>query len=150
MNTTSHIAEELRRVLTHPRHGVVGLVDDLLTVCQKHHLQLDWQNNRCRVRFTGGAWEELTDLPIRKSIFRAILACIATLCNEKTPNAVSPYGGQYEWLTGENPPTVFRVLFANTASEQKLELTARTEEATAPAQMAAPLSPHQLRSSLGK
>lgn len=141
MNTASPIAEMLRGALMRPRNGIVGIVEDLLAMCQKHNLQIDWQNDRCRVRSSGGAWEELMDLPIRKSIFRAILARIAVLCNEKNPNAISPYGGQCDWRTGDNPPAVFRVLLTNTTAEQRLELAVAAENTAAPPQTVASNTP---------
>jgi len=104
------------------------LVDDLLAVCLEHGLQLDWQADRCRVRSFGGGWEESIDVPLRKSVFRAILARVATLCNERIPNSVSPYGGQGELSVGANRPAVFRVTFANTPTEQKLELMTEIED----------------------
>jgi hypothetical protein len=122
MTTAAETSEVLRRLLAHPTRGVVGLVDDLLAMCQAQHLELDWDCSRCRIRSTDGAWEELADLPMRKSVFRAILARIAVLCNERAANPVSPYGGQCDWLAGTNPPTNFRVRFTNTAAEQRLEL----------------------------
>jgi hypothetical protein len=124
MSTASQASEVLRRTLLHPSRGVVGLVDDLLTVCREQGLQLDWQGNRCRVRSVGGDGEEVMDVPLRKSVFRAILARVAVLCNERAPNSVSPYGGRGELSAGTNPPAVFRVTFANTPAEQKLELLA--------------------------
>ena len=123
MSTTSHISAVLRRVLANPTSGVAGLVDELLTVCREHSLQLDWQVNRCRVRSSGEEWEEVADVPIRKSIFRAILARIAVLCNEQTPNSVSPYGGQGAFSVGAAPSAVCKVAFTNTPDQQKLELT---------------------------
>jgi hypothetical protein len=122
MNTTSQHTNGIRSALEHPTRGVVGLVDDLLKVCREHGLQLDWQADRCRVRSIGSDSEELVDLPLRKSVFRAILARIAALCNERSPNSVSPYGGQGELSVGADPPAVFRVDFVNTAEEQKLDL----------------------------
>jgi hypothetical protein len=122
MSSVSHIADILGRIIMHPTGGVVSLVDELLLVCGEHGLQLDWQAEHCRVRSFGGGWEELTEIPLRKSVFRAILARIAVLCNERSPNSVSPYGGQGELSSETNPPTVFRVTFANTPEEQKLEL----------------------------
>lgn len=118
----------LRNAFEHPTRGVVGLVDDLLMACREHGLQLDWQADHCRVRSAGGDWEELLDVPLRKSVFRAILARIAALCNERRPNSVSPYGGQAELLmgAGTNPTAVLRITFANTSAEQKLELTTLT------------------------
>src|SRR5438552_15960180 len=101
-------------ILLHGAGGVVGLVNDLLAACREHGLQIDWEGDRCRVRSAGGDWEEVADVPVRKSAFRAILARVAALCNERTPNSVSPYGGQGELSTGTNPPGVFRVVFTNT------------------------------------
>jgi len=124
MNTTAQLSGILRSVLTQPTGGIVGLVDDLLVVCLEHGLQLEWQADRCRFRPFGGDWEELTDVTLRKSVFRAILARLATLCNERTPNSVSPYEGKGELSAGENPGGVFRVTFVNTPAAQKLELIA--------------------------
>ena len=129
MSTTSHISAVLRRVLANPTGGVPSLVDELLAVCREHNLQLDWQADRCRVRSSGGEWEEVVDVPIRKSVFRAILARIAVLCNERTPNSVSPYGGQGEFLVGTAPPTVYKVAFTNTADEQQINLRTEIEPA---------------------
>jgi hypothetical protein len=123
MSTPPPFSVVLRRTLLHPTRGVVGLVDDLLAVCREYDLQLDWQSDRCRVRSFGGEWEELIDVSLRKSVFRAILARVAALCNERSPNSTSPYGGQGEIMVGVNPATVFRATLTNTASEQRLELT---------------------------
>jgi hypothetical protein len=130
MSTTSELAQTLRGVLTQPTGGIVGLVDDLLAVCGKYGLQLEWQAGRCRFRPRGGHWEELSDVPLRKSVFRAILARLAALCNERTPIAVSPYGGQCELSPGANSPVLFRVTFTNTPAEQKLQLTTEGLPAT--------------------
>jgi hypothetical protein len=99
------------------------LVNDLLQLCQERGLQLDWQADCCRVRPVAGGSEEVIESPLRKSLFRAILARVAVLCNERSPNSVSPYGGRGELIVGANPATVFRVVFTNTPGEQRLELT---------------------------
>jgi hypothetical protein len=127
MKTTSEHITLLRSALENPDRGVVGLVDDLLKACRGHDLQLDWHAGRCRVRSLGGNGEELLDAPLRKSVFRAILARVAALCNERRPSSVSPYGGQGDLSVGENPPAVFRLAFVNTPAEQKLELMTNTE-----------------------
>jgi hypothetical protein len=123
MSKPSDISEALRRVLVHPTGGIAGLVDDLLTVCEEHALQLDWQADRCRARSLAGDWQELAGVPLRKSVFRAVLARVAALCNEGSQTPISPYGGQAEITVGTNPATVFRVAFTNTPSDQRLELT---------------------------
>jgi hypothetical protein len=127
MNTTSHPSKAVLNVLTQPTRGVVGLVDDLLKACWEHGLHLDWQADRCRVRSPGGKWEEWVDVPLRKSVFRAILARVAALCNERAPSSVSPYGGQGELSVGADPAAVCRITFVNTPAEQKLELLTGTE-----------------------
>jgi hypothetical protein len=122
MSTTSPIPDLLHQILAHPTGGVTGLVDDLLAVCRQTGLQLDWHADRCRVRPLAIDGAGLTEVPLPKSVFRAILARVAVLCNERRPNSVSPYGGQGELSAGSNPATLFKVTFANTADEQRLEL----------------------------
>jgi hypothetical protein len=107
--------------------GVVGLVDNLLGLCREQGLQLSWHANQCRVRPLGLATRESIDVPLPKSVFRAILARMAALCNERSPNSVSPHGGEGELSLGGNPPTVFRIAFTNTPGEQRLEVR-RAEE----------------------
>lgn len=121
MNSASQQLELLRNAFEHPAGGVVGLVNDLLKSCGERGLHLDWHAERCRVRSLD-ATDAVLDVPLRQSVFRAILARIAALCNECHPTSVSPYAGQGELSSGENPPSVFAVKFANTPSEQTLEL----------------------------
>jgi len=139
MRTVSDISSILRPALMSSTGGVVGLVDDLLNICRNHGLQLDWQSNCYRVRSGEGDWEELIDISISKSTFRAILARLAALCNERTPNSVSPYGGKGQLSSGADPQAVFRVDFTNTPTEQRLELTAATGSPTDPTRLSAQL-----------
>jgi hypothetical protein len=122
MSATSNISEAVRGLFAEPARGVVGLVDDLLAACRGQGLQLEWQGDHCRVRSHGGGWDEVFDVPLRKSAFRAIIARVAALCNEQGSHPVSPYGGQSQLSVGTNPSSAFTVKFTNTASEQKLEL----------------------------
>jgi hypothetical protein len=123
MNTTSQLAGVFRSALEQPSEGIVGMVNELLRLCQEHGLRLDWQTDCCRVRPLAGGSEEVIDKPLRKSLFRATLARVAVLCNERSPDSVSLYGGQGELTVGTNPATVFRVAFTNTPGEQRLELS---------------------------
>jgi hypothetical protein len=123
MSTTFDLSGALRRVLLHPTGGVAGLVADLLKVCREHGLQLDWQADRCRVRSLAGDWQDLTVVPLRKSVFPAILARVAALCNEGSPSPISPYGGQGEIAVGANLAAVFRVAFTTNPCKQRLEQT---------------------------
>jgi hypothetical protein len=130
MSATSNLSDAVRSIFANPARGVVGLVDDLLIMCREQSLQFEWQGEHCRVRSLNGAWAEVIDLPLRKSVFRAVVARVATLCNEQGTNPVSPYGGHGQLLVGTNPPSVVTVKFTNTAAEQKLELLAGTGAAT--------------------
>jgi hypothetical protein len=122
MNHMSLSQDHLQRTFEPGRRGVVGLVDDLLGLCREQGLQLDWQADRCRVHPLGARPQESTEIPLSKSVFRAILARIAALCNERVPDSVSPYGGEGELSVGTSPPTIFRVAFTNTPGEQRLEV----------------------------
>ncbi len=122
MNTTSQIPGVLRSVFERPSRDVVGLVNDLLSVCQQQTLQLDCQADCFRIRFLAGP-EEVIDNPLRKSVFRAILARLAALCNERSPDSVSPYGGKGSLSLGANPPAFFEVTFSNTSDEKWFKLT---------------------------
>lgn len=126
MSTTSHYSEAVRRILLNPTRGIAGLVDELLAVCREQALRLDWEAGRLCIRSQSGDREESIDAPVRQSVFRAILARIAALCNERIPNSVSPYGGRGEISAGENPLTSITVTFCNTPAEQKLELRTAT------------------------
>jgi hypothetical protein len=122
MITTSQASDEIRRILQNPAGGFVGLVDDLLTLCVARGLQLDWHPDRCRVRTGESDWEELSDVTLRKSVFRAVLARVATLCNEFAPDSVSPYGGTGQLVLPSRPGAVVQVGFVNTPDAQELRI----------------------------
>ena len=131
MNTTSEPIRLLQSAIEQPSRGVVGLVDDVLTVCWQHGLQLDWQAGHCRVRSNGCDWEDLPGLTVRRSVLRAVLARVAALCNEHSPGSVSPYGGEGELSVGAGPSALFTAAFTNTPEDQRLELSPRAASATA-------------------
>lgn len=122
MSTTAQLSEIVRGVLTQPTGGIVGLVDELLLTCLENRLQFAWNTSSCRFRTSWGDWEILTDLSLPRSVFRAILARLAVLCNERNPNSVSPYGGIGVLTVGEKPAASLRVSFTNTLASQNLEL----------------------------
>lgn len=130
MKTTSQVADHLRQALLHPAGGVVGLLDGLLFECHKYRLQLVCQADCCRFRFPDGEWEDLNDMSLGRSVFRAILARLASLCNEQVPNSVSPYAGQAQLIVGRNPSSLIRVRFSNTPANQMLELTTEADHET--------------------
>jgi hypothetical protein len=122
MNNSSPFSDRLQRAFNPADRGVIGLVDDLLELCRGQGLQLDWHANQCRVRPLGSGPREAIEIPLPKSVFRAVVARIAALCNERLPNSVSPYGGEGELAVDTNPPSIFHVAFTNTPGEQRLEL----------------------------
>src|SRR5262249_34377309 len=119
MSTLISNSEAIRGVFTQPARDMVSMVDDLLTVCREHNLELDWRPGCCRVRSHAEDWSEVRDLPLRRTAFRGILARLSTLCNERQPNSCSPYGGQGEIAIGT---TGFKLVFTNTPGEQRLQL----------------------------
>ncbi len=127
MNAMPPFPERLKKAFDPTRGGVVGVVDELLGLCRNQGLQLDWQADHCRIRRPGVGPQEWIEVPLPRSVFRAILARFAALCNERTPNSVSPYGGEGELSVDGCPPTVFRVVFTNTPGEQRIEVSGGTE-----------------------
>jgi hypothetical protein len=129
MSDVSPFSERLQRALTPIDGSVIGLVDRLLGACQEQGVQLDWHANQCRILLHSAERQDSFCVPLPKSVFRAALARVAALCNEQSPNSVSPYGGQGEVAFGPNSRAIFRVAFTNTPGEQRLELTPIRPEA---------------------
>jgi hypothetical protein len=98
---------------------VVRCADELLRLCYVHGFAVECQPDLCRVRCEGDGVEHVVPNPFRKSVFRAILARIAALCNAAQPHCASPYGGCGELLMGS---AVIHVAFANTPDDQWLKL----------------------------
>jgi len=115
--------ELVGQVLRPTNRGVVGLVSDLLRLCPEQGLELDWHGDHCRVRSPRVEPEESIEVPLPKSVFRAVLARLAALCNEGDPGSVSPYGGEGALKAGVDPATVCGVAFINTSSAQRVRLT---------------------------
>jgi hypothetical protein len=117
MNQTLDPAlEPVVRAFASPTRGVVGVVDDLLAGCPDDGLRLVWADGVCRISRPAVAAEEATAITIPRSVFRAILARVAALCNEAAAGSVSPYGGRGTFAG-------FRAGFANTPSDQWLDLS---------------------------
>jgi hypothetical protein len=129
MNSKLYITDLVRATLLRPTGGIVGLVENLLTLCGAHGLQLDWQPDRYLLRSPGKDWEELVDVRLRKSVFRAVLARFAVLCNETKPGSVSPFGGQGELRGGADSTVEIGVHFVNTPDEQRLEMIVKKDPA---------------------
>jgi hypothetical protein len=119
MNSISSVSTAIQQIILQPAHGIVGLVDDLLAACADHRLQLEWQGSSCRLTSVESDWTDVIELPVRKSVFRAILARVAALCNEQRPDTVSPYGREADMMIGSSG-AVLRAAFVNTVAEQTL------------------------------
>ncbi len=126
MNTSLSQLDWIRRVTETPTNGFVGIVDEILQLCQFHGIRIEWVDNRCVVSPLAEAAEAVV-LPLRKSGLRAILARVATLCAEQGPRTFNPYGGQGELFVGTNPPTLIKAAWVNTTVEQKLTLVATAD-----------------------
>src|ERR1700677_4983336 len=89
-------ADRIRKAFQPTPRGVIGLVDDLLGLCRTHQLRINFQDSHCYVRPLGAEPQDSLDVPVPKSVFRAVLARIAALCNERHPGSVTPYRGEGE------------------------------------------------------
>jgi hypothetical protein len=123
MNISAIDIGSLRRTIMEPTDGVVGLVDEVIALCQQKCLCVEWSDNKCRVRFNGSNEEQVIDVPLRKSVFRAILARVAFLCSEQDRASFSPYGGHGALPAGANSKYSMQAVWVNTPQEQRLELT---------------------------
>jgi hypothetical protein len=125
-------AQGIKRAFKPTPRGVVGLVDDLLGLCLAHQLRISFQDDHCFVRSLGTAAQDSLDVPLPKSVFRAVLARIAALCNEHHPHSVTPYQGDGEIVVPTpisddcGPRSTCFVSFTNTPSDQRLELRSGT------------------------
>ena len=126
MNATSTLSDSLQLAFEPPASGFVGIVDNLLSICRGGNLEIVWHAGACRAKIRQGVTEESVEIPFRKSVFRAILARIAALCNELEPDSVSPYSGQGKLAVASDLPAVFQVAFVNTPDEQILAISDST------------------------
>ncbi len=122
MSNSSTLADLIRPRFVPTRRGVVGLVDELLRICQDRELDLDWHEGQCRVRSIGAVPEETFEAALPKSVFRALLARLAALCNQRSSGSVSPYGGEGQLTIGDDPTVILSVTFTNTPDEQRVRL----------------------------
>jgi hypothetical protein len=116
------LPELIRQAFRPTERGVVGLVDRLLGLCQEAGLELDWHAGHCRVCPLELGPRQPVEVPLPKSVFRAVLARLAALCNERIPDSVSPFGGEGELSLGADPATVYRLAFTNTQAGPRVRL----------------------------
>jgi hypothetical protein len=128
MTHSTPFAERVQSAFKPTPRGVVGLVDDLLSLCRVHQLRMSFRDGRCSMHRLGADAQEALEVPLPKSVFRAVLARIAALCNEHCPHSVTPYRGEGEIIVpppispNSVRPSTCYVSFTNTPSEQLLEV----------------------------
>ena len=128
MIQSTPFAERVQEAFRPTPRGVVGLVDDLLSLCRVHQLRLRFADGHCSVQRLGADDADSLNVPLPKSVFRAALARVAALCNEQHPGSVTPYRGEGEVVvpapssSNSTPPSTCYVSFTNTPSEQQLEM----------------------------
>jgi hypothetical protein len=112
----------LQRAFAPAQRGIVGLTEQLLGACVGGQVEFECVGDRCVCRWTVSGDTEEATVPLPPAAFRTILARIAVLCNERSPNSVTPYGGEGLLAVKSHPSTVFQVTFVNTPDKQQLEL----------------------------
>ena len=112
----------LRRALAPTQWGVVELTEQLLGACVGGDLEFERVGDRCVCRWTVSGEPQEAALPLPPAAFRTILARIAVLCNERSPNTVTPYGGEGLLAVNGQPSAALQVTFVNTPEKQRLEL----------------------------
>jgi hypothetical protein len=124
--------DRLRRAFAPTQGGIVGLTDQLLAACVGSDVEFKRDGNRCVYSWTVNGETREALVPLPPAAFRTILARVAALCNEYSPNAVTPYGGEGLVTVKGPPPTVVRVAFVNIPNEQRLEVRSSAEGSNRP------------------
>lgn len=140
MNDQTTLSDRLALAFRTPAAGVVGLVEELLAATLEQDVRLSWHAGCCRIFVPRADPPEQSEVPVPKSVLRAVLARVAVLCNERIPDSVSPYRGIGE--VAVDPTHVVRVQFVNTPDEQSLELSSvrRGDVRPAGAQLSPPIA----------
>ncbi len=115
------MVRRLRAALANPGDGIVGLVDSLLACCVEDRVHVEFGEDVLCVYFQNCCAKSPVSIP--KPVLRAMIARVAVLCNEQTPNAVSPYGGEGALSVSAKPGALLKAVFANTTDQQHLTLT---------------------------
>lgn len=123
MTALFSLPDRLRLALISPTRGILGVVDELLAAALVGDVHFVWQDGIARLDLSEDSRPLGLEVPMPKSVARAILARIAVLCNERHPDSVSPWGGRGESMTEAEPARIVRVAFVNTPQEQWLDLS---------------------------
>lgn len=116
MSAVGNIVERLQIAFTPASGGVVGVVDELLSLCHEDGLRLDWRSDKCHMQMLGAEPREAIDVPMPIAVFRTILARVAAMYNEGNPDSVSPYCGQGKLIARTAGLTSFHGSLTNTPS----------------------------------
>lgn len=123
MSSVATFADRLQSVFVPTPDGVVGLVDRLLDLSREHGFGITYHDDTCHFQFLNKLSPSTVAIQVPKAVFRAVLARMAALCNQESRGTVSPYGGDGVIVQGTNPVESYRVVFANSPSDQTLQLT---------------------------
>jgi hypothetical protein len=123
MTTPRPPGERLSDLLLGPPRPVLAVTDELLDLCQLGDVSLAYDDAQVQATVSAGGCVDRLSAPLRRSVFRAVLARVAALCNEFAPDSVSPYGGDGRLVLPGNPPVVRAVSFRNTPGEQWLTVS---------------------------
>ncbi len=115
VSTTDHFAISFRPA----EGGIVGVTDHLLHGCGGGAI-VEHHEGRCLCRPIEGG--EAAEVPLPKSSFRLVLARVAAMCHESSPEYGTPYEGSGVVKTRGEPAGTFQVSFVNTPDEQMLEV----------------------------
>jgi hypothetical protein len=116
-----------RRAFAPTQGGIVGLTDQLLEACVDSDVEFMRVGNRCVCHWTISGETKEALMPLPPAAFRTILARVAALCNEYSPNAVTPYRGEGMLTLKGSPPAIVHVAFVNTPDEQRFEVKRNAE-----------------------
>jgi hypothetical protein len=127
VNPSQTADDRLRRAFAPTQGGIVGLTDQLLEACVDSDVEFKRVGNRCVCHWTVGGETKEALVPLPPAAFRTILARVAALCNEYSPNAVTPYRGEGLLTLKGSPPAIVHVAFVNSPDEQRLEVKRNAE-----------------------
>lgn len=120
---TSSVADRIRLALSAPTNGIVGMAHDLLSICHDNAVIIRWESTGVQVETAEGGETRTLTVPLRKSVFRSVLARLVMLCNETRLGSITPYGGISEIIVPGTPDSHYCISITNTPDEQVIELT---------------------------
>ena len=115
------VSARIQSIVLHPAAGITGIVNEMLRLCSDDRLSIEWEREKCHVRSLDGGWATVVELTLEKSVFRAVLARVAVLCDESS-NSTSPYGGEGEVKASGSNAARIRVKFENSTEKQQIQL----------------------------